>query len=134
MDLRDNNRCYVCGLGNPTGLKVAFEIDKAGRSVTASFVPRDDHQGFEGIVHGGILSALLDEAMAKLAFSLGIPAVTAEITVTFKTPVAPGDELVITGKLEKETKKLIEAQAAIHRGTVLIAQARAKLLTVRRPV
>ncbi len=133
VDLRDNNRCYVCGTGNPAGLQVAFEINRTDRSVTASFVPRPDHQGFENIVHGGILSALLDEAMAKLAFSLGIPAVTAEITVAFKSPAAPGDELAISGRLVKEAKKLVEAEAAIHRGPVLIAQAQAKLLVLRRP-
>ena len=130
QQLRDNQKCYVCGTKNPAGLAVEFEIDKAERSISATFVPSDIHQGFEGIVHGGILSALLDEAMAKLAFNLGIPAVTAEMTVKFKAPSAPGEELFISGRITQETKKLIQAEARIQRGPVVIAEAVGKLLRI----
>jgi len=126
--LRDNERCYVCGKINPVGLAVDFEIDMDSRTIRAVFIPADAHQGYEGIIHGGILSSLLDEAMAKLAFSLGLPAVTAEMTVKFKVPAAPGEELVITGKLMQETRKLIQAEARIERGTIVIAEATGKLL------
>jgi uncharacterized protein (TIGR00369 family) len=128
IQLRDNQRCYVCGKKNPAGLAVDFTIDKELRSIQARFSPSDAHQGFEGIVHGGILSALLDEAMAKLAFSLGIPAMTAEMTVKFKSPVAPGEELTVSGRLVQETGRLIRAEAKIERGPVVIAEATAKLL------
>jgi len=129
--LRDNQCCYVCGTQNPSGLKVVFEIDKTARSIRASFTPSPAHQGYEGIVHGGILSALLDEAMAKLAFSLGIPAVTAEITVKFRSPASPGEELSITGRLTHETRRLIQAEAKIEKGLVTIAEATGKLLRVQ---
>jgi uncharacterized protein (TIGR00369 family) len=126
--LRDNQHCYVCGKKNPLGLGVDFEIDRQARAIRANFRPSEDHQGYESIVHGGILSSLLDEAMAKLAYSLGIPAVTAEITVKFKAPAAPGDELHVSGRLIEETKKLILAEATITRGPVVIAEAKGKLL------
>jgi uncharacterized protein (TIGR00369 family) len=128
--LRDNQRCYVCGKKNPAGLAVDFEINEEARSIFGWFTPSHNHQGYEGIVHGGILSALLDEAMAKLAFSVGIPAVTAEITVKFKTPAAPGDELSVFGRITEETKRLILAEAKIERGPVLIAEATGKLLRI----
>lgn len=130
IQLRDNERCYVCGTKNASGLAVHFEIDKEARSIRARFTPSDIHQGFEGIVHGGILSALLDEAMAKLAFSLDIPAITAEITVKFKAPSAPGEELMITGRLTRETKRLVQAEAKIERGPVVIAEATGKFLKI----
>ncbi len=126
--LRDNNQCYVCGKENPAGLGVNFKINKEQRAISAKFTPTDDHQGYEGIVHGGILSALLDEAMGKLTVSLGIPAVTAEMTVTFKTPAAPGEELFVSGRLTQETNKLIQARAKIERGQVVIAEATGKLV------
>ena len=126
--LRDNDRCYVCGKRNPAGLKVDFAINREERSIKAAFTPSDIHQGYEGIVHGGILSALLDEAMVKLAFNLGIPAVTAEISVKFKAPAAPGSELVIAGKITSESKRLLLAEAKIERGTSIIAEAKGKLL------
>ncbi len=128
--LRDNQRCYVCGRKNTAGLAVDFKINAEARSIRAVFMPSDVHQGYEGIVHGGILSALLDEAMAKLAFSLGIPAVTAEITVKFKSPAAPGEKLNVSGRLAKESKRLILAEAKIERGPVVIAEAKGKLLRI----
>jgi uncharacterized protein (TIGR00369 family) len=130
IQLRDNERCYVCGKNNPAGLAVHFEIDRETRSIHARFTPSDLHQGFEGIVHGGILSALLDEAMAKLACSLGIPVMTAEITAKFKAPAAPGEELSVSGRLTQETKRLIQAEAKIVRGPVVIAEATGKLLRI----
>ena len=90
--LRDNQRCYVCGRENPAGLKVDFEINTDAKTIRARFQTLPEHQGYEGVVHGGILSALLDEAMAKLAFTLDLPAVTAEITVKFRSPVTPGGQ------------------------------------------
>lgn len=129
-ELRDNQRCYVCGKENPAGLGVDFEVNRERRAISAKFTPSDIHQGYEGIVHGGILSALLDEAMGKLTVSLGIPAVTAEIKVTFKAPAAPGNELLISGRLLQETRKLIQAEAKIERGAVVIAEATGKLLRI----
>jgi uncharacterized protein (TIGR00369 family) len=129
-ELRDNQRCYVCGKENPAGLGVDFEINREQRAIRAKFTPSENHQGYEGIVHGGILSTLLDEAMGKLTVSLGIPAVTAEMTVQFKTPAAPGEELFVSGWITSETKKLIQAQAKIERGPVVIAEAAAKLVRI----
>ena len=129
-ELRDNQGCYVCGSKNPSGLGVVFQIDEDARSISARFTPSAAHQGYEGIVHGGILSALLDEAMAKLTFGLGIPSVTAEITVKFKAPVSPGEELSITGRLTQETRRLIRAEAKIEKGLITVAEATGKLLRV----
>jgi uncharacterized protein (TIGR00369 family) len=126
--LRDNDRCYVCGKRNPVGLTVDFIINKEERSIKAVFTPSDVHEGYRGIVHGGILSALLDEAMVKLAFNLGTPAVTAEIIVKFKSPAAPGSELAISGKITEVTKRLLLAEAKLECGPVIIAEAKGKLL------
>jgi uncharacterized protein (TIGR00369 family) len=126
--LRDNHRCYVCGRDNPAGLRVDFEVDHEMKTIRGSFKTRTEHQGYEGIVHGGILSALLDEAMAKLAFSLGMPAVTAEITVKFKAPVTPGEELAVTGKITNAAHRLVLAEAKIKTGSTIVAEATGKML------
>jgi len=130
-ELRDNQRCYVCGKDNPSGLRAVFEIDKNTRTIIGRFTPRQEHEGWQGIVHGGIVAALLDESMVKLAAHLGIPAVSAEITVKFKAPAAAGEELAITGKIVKESNRLIEAEATVMRGPVLIGEAKGKLLKVK---
>jgi acyl-coenzyme A thioesterase PaaI-like protein len=128
--LRDNQKCFACGKQNPEGLGVDFHIDFETRSIHAAFTPSDMHQGFEGYVHGGILLTLLDEAMAKLAFALGIPSLTAEMTTKFKSPASPGENLIVSGRLAQETKKLIQAEAKIQRGPVVIAEATGKLLRI----
>ena len=130
MDLQDNDGCYACGKSNPAGLRVDFELDRDGRTIRGRFTPAGIHQGYAGIVHGGILSTLLDEAMVKLAFSLGIPAVTAEMTVKFRAPAAPQEELTVTGTLTRETRRIIEAESRIERGGTVIAEARGKLMRV----
>jgi len=132
INSNDNQLCYVCGKENPVGLAVDYHIDRANRSISAVFTPKEHHQGYEGIVHGGILSALLDEAMAKLAFSLlGIPVVTAELTIKFRSPATPGTELSVYGKITEESNRLILAEAKIERGLIVIAEATGKLLKMR---
>lgn len=129
-DLRNNQRCYVCGTENPSGLHAGFEIDRNTRTITGRFTPSSLHEGWQGIVHGGIISALLDEAMVKLAAHLGIHAVSAEITVKFKAPASPGEELVIRGRIINEANRLVEAESTVERGPVVIAEAKGKLLKV----
>jgi uncharacterized protein (TIGR00369 family) len=129
-ELRDNQRCYVCGKDNPAGLQAVFEIDKNTRIIIGRFTPRQEHEGWQGIVHGGIVAALLDEAMVKLAAHLGIHAVSAEITVKFMAPAAPGEELAITGKIVKEASRLIEAEAIVSKGLIVVAEAKGKLLKI----
>ena len=130
MDRKDNQRCYVCGNDNPAGLHAVFETDRSTRTITGRFLPRPEHEGWEGIVHGGIISALLDEAMVKLAAHLGIKAVSAEITVKFKAPAASGCELVVRGHIVKEANRLIESEATVEQGPVIVAEAKGKLLKV----
>lgn len=129
-ELKDNQRCFVCGKDNPSGLHVQFTVDHTSRTITGRFTPRLEHEGWEGIVHGGIIATLLDEAMVKLAAHLGEPAVSAEIIVKFKSPVASGEELVVTGKLLKESHRLIEAEATVEKGLIVVAEAKGKLLRI----
>jgi len=129
--LHDNQGCYVCGKDNPLGLKVQFELDAETQSIRGRFTPRVEHQGYQGIIHGGIIATLMDEAMVKLAWKLGHPAVSAEITVRLKSPAAPGDELIVTARILKASGRLIEAEAKVERGPVVIGEAKGKLLKVR---
>jgi acyl-coenzyme A thioesterase PaaI-like protein len=61
MEKQPNSRmCFVCGIENPIGLKLRFYTDDEGRCI-ARFRPKPEHQGYPGQLHGGIISALLDE-------------------------------------------------------------------------
>jgi uncharacterized protein (TIGR00369 family) len=73
------------------------------------------------MVHGGILSTLLDEAMAKLSYELGYDAVTASLEVRFKKPAPILEPLNIIGEITEVNQRLVRAQAKITKddGTVL---------------
>lgn len=128
VTLKDDNYCFVCGKGNPKGLQVSFSLARDGRSLRGTFTPRREHEGWQGIVHGGIISALMDEAMVKLSAMLGMPAVSAEIAVRFKAPAAAGDELIVTASIGRETRRIVEARATVERGHVVIGEATGKLM------
>lgn len=127
----DNSSCFVCGSDNPSGLRAAFTFDDQHRTLVGRFMPRPEHQGYDGIIHGGVIASLLDEAMVKLAGTLGTPAVSAELAVRFKAPAAPGDELVVIARITRGSGRLIEAEARVERGPIVISEAKGKLLRTR---
>ena len=96
--LPHTHSCFVCGDANAAGLKLRFETD--GRRVYTHFTPRPEHIGFRNVVHGGILSALLDEIMVWACMVVTKRAAyCAELNVRFLKPVRPGDHLVTTAEL-----------------------------------
>jgi len=125
--LEDDQYCFVCGGKNPSGLQLTFSL-KEGK-VFAEFIPQKIHQGYKDIVHGGIISTLLDEAMVKVALLQGIPAMTAEFAVRFKNPLMVGEKAIIEAALVKINKRIIETSGKMKKedGT-LIAEGHGKLL------
>jgi uncharacterized protein (TIGR00369 family) len=102
--------CLVCGLKNPFGLHTAFyELDN--REILAVFKPREEHQSYPGRLHGGIVSAILDEAIGRaiMIHSDGeVWGVTVDLQVRFKKPVPLGEELRIIGRIEKDSNRFFE--------------------------
>ena len=86
MKFETYGNCFVCGENNTNGLRLSFQIDKERRTLRTTFSASPTFQGWDGIVHGGIISTLLDEAMAKLVYELGYAAVTAFLEIKFKKP------------------------------------------------
>ena len=68
--------CFACGRDNPHGLQLEFRVDPDGVA-SASGVPDIKWEGLRGIVHGGIVTTLLDEAMAKAVAATGYKTMTA---------------------------------------------------------
>lgn len=107
---KDLDKCYGCGPNNPLGLKLKFTWD--GATARAEFVPGEYHQGWPGLVHGGIIAALLDEAMGYVTWFKGLECVTARFEVRIRCTVPVGTPLVITGELVKESRRLVIVNAA----------------------
>lgn len=89
--------CFICGEDNPVGLKLDFFFDRESRMARAEFTPGREHEGYRDLLHGGIISSLLDEVMAKALLAEEIPVVTSRLTVEFKKPALIGDRLRLEG-------------------------------------
>ena len=89
--------CFVCGDRNRIGLRAKFMSD--GQQVFTEIVARDEFEGYPGIYHGGVMSALLDEVMIKAILARAIVAVTAEMTVRFVRPVRTGETIRFTARV-----------------------------------
>lgn len=131
IELRDDGYCFVCGSKNPIGL--SLEFIPTGKGICARYTPVKEHQGWQGVVHGGIISTLLDEAMVKASIGAGFDSVTAEITIRFKEPLFVGEETIIEAGIKEPSGKLIEAEAVMKRlrDGRLIATAKGKLIRVK---
>lgn len=104
-------QCFVCGDKNPYGLNVPFFLDDD--KVVAEYTAGSHFQGYKDILHGGILSALLDEVMIRAVLAQGIMSLTSEMTVRFKKPVRVGDRLSLEGRLVEDKGRFLLAEGKI---------------------
>jgi acyl-coenzyme A thioesterase PaaI-like protein len=95
--------CDRCGSENAVGLHLEFEFD--GTELRADFTPQDHHQGYPGIVHGGVIMSLLYEVMANIRRYSGDEAVLRRSTVEFQRPVPVGERLLVTARVVGETSQ-----------------------------
>lgn len=106
-----NKLCFGCGKNNPIGLKLDFKWD--GKQARAEFTPTKFYQGWSGIVHGGIINSILDEAMAYAALSEGRLCITARMQTRIRSPALIDEVLVITASVTKKSRKVVETKATI---------------------
>ncbi|MFC1909565.1 beta-phosphoglucomutase family hydrolase [Chloroflexota bacterium] len=117
-DMSDQ-RCFGCGENNPIGLKLTFTWD--GEIARTEFTPDKFHQGWPRIVHGGILSCLLDEVMSSAIRYEGMNCLTTEMAVKFKRPAKVEEPLVATASITGNNKRLVKTkgQVTLPDGTLI---------------
>lgn len=129
MHLEDDGMCYACGKKNEKGLHLEFTFFEQEKRIETTFLPSDLHQGWKGVVHGGIVVTVMDEAMAKLVHRLGYHALTASLDIRFRDMAKTLESLTVKAEVDKLSKKIIFTKAVAHRGDgKVIAEARAKLM------
>ena len=131
IELIDDRYCFACGRDNKDGLDLKWVV--RGKTTHALFTPKRKFQGWKGIVHGGILATLLDEAMTRLAWIASGGAMTAEMTVRFLRPAKIGEKIFVFGEITGENRKLVEMRAALfkgHPGGAAIARAKGKAVKI----
>ena len=132
MAIENNDNCFVCGMKNPFGFQVKPEIIGDGASVRIECTPAEHLQGWANILHGGILSTLLDEAITYVGIgTFDQPAVTAQLEVRFRNPAPTGVKLRVCAERTKISKRLIEAKAEVRLSDgTLIATGTGKVVPV----
>jgi acyl-coenzyme A thioesterase PaaI-like protein len=107
-----HSHCVVCGRDNAHGLQIQYGSDAAGATV-ADWTPTAAWQGFRGIIHGGIVATVLDEAMSKTVAAAQCEALTGELRVRYRHYVATGETLHVRGWIVKLAKRLITTEATL---------------------
>jgi uncharacterized protein (TIGR00369 family) len=132
MEPADADMCFACGKDNPISLKLDFSLVDEDTAQTY-FTPDKLHQGYNEIMHGGLVTTLLDEAMAKVLELNEIIAVTGEMKTRFKKPVSIGQKLQIIGEIKDNYHSLYftEARLVDEEGEIL-AEAEAKFMKVKK--
>jgi uncharacterized protein (TIGR00369 family) len=92
----------ICSRANERGLQLDFAAADGG-GVQARFACTPAHEGFAGMLHGGVVASLLDGAMTNCLFARGIVAVTADLKVRFRHPVAVGTTATVRAWTERSS-------------------------------
>jgi len=104
--------CFACSQENPIGLKLKPVHD--GEKVTAEFTAGKFHQGWDNVVHGGILYTLLDEVTAYAMLCHGIElGVTAKSEIRFKQVAPINEPIQASAWVTKLTKRLVETKGVL---------------------
>jgi uncharacterized protein (TIGR00369 family) len=107
--------CFACGTLNAHGLQLSLHA--AGDRAWADLVVPDRFQGWDGIVHGGILCTILDEVMAWSFVTRDIWAVTARMNVEFRRPVAVEQAIHAEGRVLEVRRRLVLVEGEIRDAT-----------------
>ncbi|WP_321367672.1 PaaI family thioesterase [uncultured Desulfuromusa sp.] len=119
-----SKQCLVCGTENQFGLKTRF-FETEENEVIALFTPREEHQSYPGIAHGGVSAALLDEVIGRAImahYDQNTFGVTIDLQVKYKKPVPLGIELKVIGRVTNDRGRLYEGTGELYLpdGTVAV--------------
>src|SRR5271155_2587591 len=89
------NKCFGCGGGADAGMLLTFVQDNLARKITGKFVLGARYQGGGGMVHGGIIAMVLDEAMGKVCRFRAAQAVTADMNIDYLKPIRVDQEIFV---------------------------------------
>lgn len=107
-----DHNCFACGRENPIGMRLHIELGQG--TARASWTASDDFVGWSDKVHGGIVATLLDEVMAWAPSSFDSWAVTAEMTVRYRAPAAPGERLEAEGRVVERRRRIYRVSGEVR--------------------
>ncbi|GCF09868.1 PaaI family thioesterase [Dictyobacter arantiisoli] len=116
MDLNDTSdyqRCFACGQQNPFSLKLVFREENA--TVVSDFLPREEHQGFPGVIHGGIIATVMDEALNRASVFATQPTwtMTGRLEIRYRRAVPYGPLLRVRASLTSQRGRMVQASGKL---------------------
>jgi uncharacterized protein (TIGR00369 family) len=123
-------RCVACSPDSRSGLKLDFQEAGDG-AVRTTFDCGAAFEGYPGQLHGGIISTLLDAAMANCLFAQDLQAVTAELSVRFKGPVVLKHQATAEARVTRDLFPLFLMEASLTQDGEVKATATAKFIVPR---
>ena len=123
-----HQNCMLCGSHPVLGFKLNFYSDQS-QQVFAYFKSSIHQQGYDGILHGGFLSALLDSSMCQALFSRDIEGVTADMNIRFLHEVKINSEILMVGKVISSRYPLHKVEAELYVDGVLMVKSNARFMT-----
>jgi uncharacterized protein (TIGR00369 family) len=128
-DYTNYQRCYVCGQQNESGLRTVFRQE--GDRIVTSFTGDERHQGYPGVVHGGILASILDETLGRTALFERAWVMTGRLEVRYRNPAPLGEELQISAWPTRVRSRSVEARGEVRGpGGEILAEATGTFLKV----
>lgn len=117
------DRCFGCGDGNPIGIQLSdFTQEKDGAS--APFVARTDYNGFDGVVHGGVIATALDEISAwACVLSQGVFVFTATLEIRYRKVVRTDAEYTLRARVVHRRGKRLNVESSLRSGNTVLAEA-----------
>jgi len=132
MKQPNSNHCFVCGRDNKFGLHLEFYENAPGEVVVEYTVP-EQYQGYPGVVHGGVVAAMLDEVTGRSQMGGDPPRFmfTARLNVRYHKNVPVGQPLRIIGRAGASKERTATATGQIFGPDGdLLAEAEALLINV----
>jgi acyl-coenzyme A thioesterase PaaI-like protein len=119
--------CYVCSGSNPMGLGLRY-VPQPDGGVAATFLSHCMLEGYTGLLHGGVIAALLDGAMTNCLFAQGLRALTVELKVRYHGGVAIAEPVTVHARLEDVAHGLYQLRAELTQGGKVKARATGKFM------
>ena len=122
-----DHNCFACGGTNPIGMGLHIAIGDG--TARAEWTVGQHFVGWSDKAHGGIIATLLDEVMAWAPSSFDSWAVTAEMTVRYRSPASPGELLVAEGRVVERRRRIYEVAGEVRSADGrLVAEGRGRYL------
>ena len=125
--LASHQFCMLCGTHSSFGLKLDFYADQS-ENVWANAKGGIHQQGYQGILHGGFIAALLDAGMCQAIFNQGVEAVTGDMKIRYFNEVPLTANIIIRGKIKSSCLTLYKVEAEIYVEQQLMAKSEARFI------